>query len=163
MPQVGHQLPVTVVSFPAIASAKNSEEKRAVNERELQADEDSSMSLVRALMPMLLVGVDPRLHVLRQQWQTAEVGIRSTTNWGFFAHFGVSPSAQHMSGPDFCGGDAVINVHGLSLHAGCILYVEGGALSVLEVYTFDEPWEPPPRFLSISSVTPVIPGERARA
>jgi len=121
------------------------------------------MSLARALMPMLLEGVDPRLHALRQQWQTAEVGIRSSTNWGFFAHFSVPPYAQQISGPDFCGGDAVINVHGLSFHAGCILYVEDGTLSVLEVYTYDEPWEPPPRFLSISSVTPVIPGERARA
>lgn len=134
-----------------------------MSESDLQADEDSRMSLVCALMPMLLSGDDPRLDVLRQQWQTAGVGIRSTTNWGFFAHCDVSPSAQRISGPDFCGGDAVINVHGLSFHAGCILYVEGGALSVLEVYTFDEPWEPPPRFLSISSVTPVIPGERARA
>lgn len=121
--------------------------------------EDTRLDLTRELMPMLLAGADPRLDLLRRQWQVADTVIESETNWGFFAHFSIGQSAVAVIPPTFCGGNAVIQVSRLRVPAGCVLYVERGYLSFLEVYTHDEPWEHPPKFLSVTEVVPIIPGE----
>jgi len=124
--------------------------------------DDPRISLVNQLMPLLLAGADPRLASLRVQWESTSTTIESNTNWGFFAHFAVPQFLPLVQPSHFCGGDALIAVQGLRTPAGCILYIEDGALSYLEVYTYDEPWEPPPRFMSIRSVQPIIPGEHVR-
>jgi hypothetical protein len=125
--------------------------------------EDVRLALTRELMPGLLAGTDPRLDALRRQWEGATIVIESETNWGFYAHFSIALPSVTVEPPDFCGGNASINVCGLRVPAGCILYVKLGRLSALEVYTHDEPWDDPPSFLSVSDVTPIIPGEPVRS
>ena len=83
--------------------------------------------------------------------------IKSDTNWGFFAELSVPSSIGKIEPSDFCGGNAEIQVEGLRAPAGCVLYVENGTLSYLEVYTHDEPWNDPPVFNTVSSIEPIIP------
>ena len=125
--------------------------------------EDPRYALTQQLLPLLLAGTDLRLLALREQSKNASVLIQSETNWGFYAKFTVAESARHVEPSSFCGGNAIIHVQGLRIPAGCILYVENGVLSFLEVYTCDEPWEHPPVFLSVSQVEPIVPGEHARS
>ncbi len=124
--------------------------------------QDPRLALAKDILPRLLEGSDERLAVLRTQLDEASVCVRGDTNWGFFADVLVSRSAQRLASPDFCGGDAQIEIEGLRTPAGCVLHVEDGALSYLEVYSFDEPWESPPKFGKILRVRPIIPGENVR-
>ena len=124
---------------------------------------DSRLDLAKQLLPPLLQGSDPRLAVLRAQLEVASVSIKSNTNWGFFAELRIPGTAVKLEPPDFCGGSAEIEVEGVHVPAGCVLYVEHGALSYLEVYTHDEPWKHPPVFKRVSSIQPVVPGEHVRS
>ena len=119
------------------------------------------LELVQRLMPLLLDGEDPCLTRLRQQWQLAKVTIQSKTNWGFYADFEVPDGTEKVAPPDFAGGNAIIKVEGVKNDAGCILYVRNGNLAFLEVYTYEEPWEPPPKFGEIIQHLPIVPGENA--
>jgi hypothetical protein len=119
------------------------------------------LELVKRLVPLLLEGEDQRLRNLQKQWQVAEVKIQCETNWGFYAYFGVPEGMEKVEPPDFAGGNAVIKVEGIKNDAGCILYVRNGELDFLEVYTYDEPWEPPPHFGAITQHLPIVPGENA--
>jgi hypothetical protein len=122
---------------------------------------DPRYELTQRLLPLLLAGTHPRLLTLREQLQNASALVQSETNWGFYAKITVADSVRRVEPSNFCGGNAVIEVQGLRIPAGCILYVENGVLSFLEVYTCDEPWEHPPVFLSVSQVEPIVPGENA--
>jgi hypothetical protein len=124
---------------------------------------DSRLVLAKQLLPTLLQGSDPRLAVLRAQLEVASVSIKSNTNWGFFAELGIPGTAAKLEPPDFCGGNAEIEVEGVRVPAGCVLYVEQGVLSYLEVYTHDGPWEHPPVFKKVSFIQPVVPGEHVRS
>ena len=125
------------------------------------ATNESRLELVQRLMPLLLGGEDSRLLQLKGQWLAATVTIQSETNWGFYAEFDVAEDTEKVEPPDFAGGNAVIKVEGVQNDAGCILYVKNGRLKVLEVYTYDEPWEPPPKFGAITQHRPIVPGENA--
>ena len=117
--------------------------------------------LAQRLMPLLLEGEDPCLACLRKQWHAAEVSIQAETNWGFYAHFVVPDGIEKAEPPDFAGGSALIKVQGVANDAGCILYVRGGKLECLEVYTYDQPWEPPPQFGTVVQYVPIVPGQNA--
>jgi hypothetical protein len=90
---------------------------------------------------MLLAGDDEALAVLRQQLDHAKVSSRRMTGVGFYTAFVVPPEATRViDRPSFKLGDVngtAANVkHGL----GFLLYVTDGVLSMLEGYTYDEPW-----------------------
>ncbi|MBQ1782347.1 MAG: hypothetical protein II007_01695 [Gammaproteobacteria bacterium] len=121
---------------------------------------ESIEALTQQIVPLLLAGEDSRLSALRAQYEASSVSFRAETNWGFFATFQVPQELPIVEPLNFCGGDANIQVTGVTNNAGCVLYVEGGRLSFLEVYTYDEPWPSPPKFGEISFVKPIIPGER---
>jgi len=98
-------------------------------------------SLEDQIIRMLLEGEDAVLAVLRQQAQQVRVSSRKTTGVGFFTDLVLDAEALRVPGrPSFKLGDvngAAENVkHGL----GFLLYMEDGALSMLEGYTYDEPW-----------------------
>lgn len=122
---------------------------------------DPYLDLVERLVPLLLEGEDQRLRNLRRQWHASEVKIQCETTWGFYAHFCVPEGMEKVEPPDFAGGNAVIKIEGVKNDAGCILYVRSGELDFLEVYTYDEPWEPPPHFGAVTQHLPIVPGENA--
>jgi hypothetical protein len=92
-------------------------------------------------LEMLLRGNDEVLDVLRQQAKHAQVSSREMTGVGFFTYFAVPAEMPRINGqPALKLGDvngAADNVkHGL----GFLLYITDGVLSMLEGYTYDEPW-----------------------
>jgi hypothetical protein len=96
--------------------------------------------LENQVLEKLLHGPDEVLTILRQQVKQMQVSSRKMTGVGFFTKFVVSPDVCVPGRPTFKLGDvngAADNVnHGL----GFLLYVKDGALSMLEGYTYDEPW-----------------------
>jgi hypothetical protein len=90
---------------------------------------------------MLLAKDDEVLAVLRLQVDHAKVSSRRMTGVGFYTDIVVArEAARAINRPSFKLGDVngtAANVkHGL----GFLLYVTDGVLSMLEGYTYDEPW-----------------------
>jgi hypothetical protein len=111
--------------------------------------------LTRELMPMLLQGNDPRLEILRAQWQAAALSISNASSCGFYADILVPPKAPRVDAPSQGGGNATIPVQGYDQPAGCILYVVDGALQFLEVYNVIA-WDRPPVFERPTHVEPFV-------
>ena len=100
-----------------------------------------STSLEEQVIEMLLAGSDESLALLRQQASQARVSSRKMTGVGFFSHFIIPAGTTRVMGhPTFYLGD----VNGTAAHVkhglGFVLFVTKGTLSMLEGYTFDEPW-----------------------
>ena len=112
-------------------------------------------TLVQVLIPQLLDGPDETLEILRTQWKLASVGKVEYSGVGFFANFIVPQSAQKVEPLNFCGGDAVIQAKGVTNGAGCVLYVEHGVLSYLEVFTYSDDWPEHPQEVVVNNVQPL--------
>ncbi len=90
---------------------------------------------------MLLEGDHYALAALREQLRHASVSSREFTGVGFFADLTVAPDASRIAGrPKFqltnVAGTAANVQHGV----GFVLFIEDGVLSMLEGFTYDEPW-----------------------
>jgi len=93
------------------------------------------------LLQMLLRGDNEVLAVLRQQAKEAKVSSRKMTGVGFFTEFDVPPQAPRVMGrPTFKLGDVNGTADNVKHGFGFVLFVADGALSMLEGYTYDEPW-----------------------
>ncbi len=96
-------------------------------------------TLERAVLDKLLSGDHPALVVLRQQATMVRVAGRKQTGVGFFCDFDVDESAPTLPG-DFQIGDVFGELEGLAHGVGFVLFIRNGRLSMLEGFTFDEPW-----------------------
>lgn len=98
--------------------------------------------LERAVLDKLLAGDHPVLATLRAQVAVCTVISRELTGVGFFSSLMVPPAAPRAPvrgrAPPF--GDVKANFRAVQHGAGFLLYVEDGALAMLEGYTFDEAW-----------------------
>jgi hypothetical protein len=98
-------------------------------------------TLEKQVLEMLLHGQDEVLAILRQQAKDLEVSSREMTGAGFYTEFLVLPNVQRVPGsPTFKLGDVNGRAENVSHGLGFLLYVKDGALSMLEGYTYDEPW-----------------------
>ena len=107
--------------------------------------------LEEQVMKMLLDGDDSTLGILRRQFKQVEVSSRKMTGVGFYTEVSVPLDAPRLDGrPSFKLGDvngtALEVQHGL----GFLLYITDGALSMLEGYTYDEPWPDKIRGLALT-------------
>lgn len=99
-------------------------------------------SLEQRALEMILAGLrDERSRYLREQMEFASVARRTYTGCGFFAEFAVPETCSPVPGePRFqISGVSAITPrlqHGI----GFVLFVERGRLSMLEAFTYDEPW-----------------------
>src|SRR5580698_9110702 len=98
-------------------------------------------SLELQVLGKFLKGDDQALPILRQQMEQAEVSAREMTGVGFYTRFTIPSEIIRIVGrPSFKLGDvsgkAANVLHGL----GFLLYISDGALSMLEGYTYDDPW-----------------------
>lgn len=108
-------------------------------------------SLERQVLEMLLSGQDEVLAILRLQARKLEVSAREMTGAGFYTEFLVSREAPRVPGnPTFELGDVNGTAENVSHGLGFLLYVTDGALSMLEGYTYDEPWPDDVRGLALS-------------
>lgn len=97
--------------------------------------------LEKQVLEALLSGHDEVLAILRQQAKQLGVVSREMTGAGFYTEFLVPPAAPRVPGdPTFKLGDVNGTADNVRHGLGFLLYVEGGVLSILEGYTYDEPW-----------------------
>jgi hypothetical protein len=95
--------------------------------------------LEQAVLDKQLTGDHPMLAALRIQASKVRIVERKETGVGFFCHFEVNASAPIVNG-DFQISDVHGELSGLSHGVGFVLFIRSGRLSMLEGFTFDEPW-----------------------
>lgn len=97
--------------------------------------------LEEQVLQKLLRGDDELLSVLRQQAQQVRVTLRKMTGVGFFTTLEVRAEAPRVKDPPkFQLGDVNGTADNVKDGLGFLLYITDGALSMLEGYTYDEPW-----------------------
>jgi hypothetical protein len=90
---------------------------------------------------MLLQGDNDALALLRRQAEQARAASRKMTGVGFFTKFALPPGVPRLPGRQtFKFGDVNGTADNVNHGVGFLLYVDDGALSMLEGYTYDEPW-----------------------
>lgn len=90
-------------------------------------------------MVRVLAGNDPVCDVLRQQYERAQVVKRELTGGGFYSYFEVPREVDRLAGrPTFQFGDVIATFHESPFTMGFLLWIEEGAISMLEGYTFGE-------------------------
>lgn len=98
--------------------------------------------LEAAVLQKLFDGDHPVLASLREQLSGLSVKNRERTGVGFFTEFSVAHAARPA--PILSGsarfGDVEATIGGLKHGAGFLVYVDAGFLSMLEGYSYDEPW-----------------------
>jgi hypothetical protein len=93
------------------------------------------------VLEMLLRGEDETLSVLRQQAKQMQVSSRKMTGAGFYTEFEVPSEASRVPGrPTFKLGDVNGTADNVKHGFGFLLYVKDGVVSMLEGYTYDDPW-----------------------
>jgi len=90
----------------------------------------------------LLAGDHASLAALRRQLEGCRVRKREYSGAGFFAELDVPANEQRA--PVTSGrvrfGDVVADVEGVEHGVGFVLFIDNGTMTMLEGYTFDEPW-----------------------
>jgi hypothetical protein len=117
--------------------------------------------LEQAVLDKLLAGDHPTLGVLRRQSEHARLAKRENTGSGFYCDFAADkevPSVQR----DFQIGDVHAELDGLTHGAGFVLFVRGGMLSMLEGFSYDEPWPNEIRGFSLRYLDPERKSELAK-
>ncbi len=117
--------------------------------------------LEHKIMNLLLEGDHPTLIVLRKQYAAAQVSSREFTGVGFIIHYAVPPDQPLAQPANFAGGNVDIQLENLPYGAGCVLFVRGGRLEMLDCYTHGDPW--PDRIVIKSLSLQVSPIEQYRS
>lgn len=93
-----------------------------------------------AVLDAILAGDDPVRVALRAQLRGLVVTAREVTGVGFFAELAVAPDAVAAAESTMRFGDVIAKLPGVAHGAGFVVLVANGFLTMLEGYTFDEPW-----------------------
>ncbi|HEU0234975.1 MAG TPA: hypothetical protein VFR14_00900 [Candidatus Limnocylindrales bacterium] len=97
------------------------------------------------LLPLereVLAGADGARAILRLQAERVRVSSRELTGVGFFTHLTIPLDTPRLD-PSVNAGPITgigAEIGGLRHGAGFVPFVTDGAISVLEGYTYDEPW-----------------------
>ena len=102
---------------------------------------DTMTPLEDQVMRMLLAGNDDVLAVLRQQIEQAQISSRKLTGAGFYTEFSIPSEIARLVGrQSFKLGDVNGTAANIKHGLGFLLYVNDGAIAMLEGYTYDDPW-----------------------
>ena len=117
------------------------------------------IALAESLVPQLLVGEHLAMIVLREQYDRVQISSVDLTGVGFFVNYEVPDDSPRTKPPDIVGGHADIEAEGLSIDAGCVLFVRDGLLSFLEIYTYgdSEVWSEQMKVIAIKNISPLCP------
>jgi hypothetical protein len=97
--------------------------------------------LEKAVLDMMLEKPNEQIEIIRQQLAHAQVGRREFTGVGFFTRFLVpSDTAVRRDLPDMEIGNIGAEFPGVQHGAGFVLFIRDGVITMLEGYTYDEPW-----------------------
>jgi hypothetical protein len=92
-------------------------------------------------------GVRRILAVLRDQFASSKIVSREFSGAGFFTRLSVLPEAPRLPAARLVFGNVHVDSPELEVGAGSILFIEEGALSMLETFTYtDEMWAVPVSF-----------------
>ncbi len=94
----------------------------------------------QAVLEKLLAGDHAVLAGLRTQAARARLASRENTGVGFHCSFEVPPDVPLVTPADFELGDVDATIEGLDHGAGFLLFVRGGRMTMLEGYSYEEPW-----------------------
>lgn len=107
-----------------------------------------------AVLGKLLAGDHPVLAALREQLPGLTVRTRKRTRAGFFTELSVAKTAPPAPLSKLRFGDVEATIRGLRHGAGFLLDVDGGMLSMLEGYSYEEPWPQEITEYSVSYLDP---------
>jgi hypothetical protein len=110
--------------------------------------------LEAAVLNKLLAGDHPVMAALRGQLAGLAVKRRERTGAGFFTEFSVAKTTTPAPSGKLRVGDIHASIGGLQHGAGFLLYVDGGLLSMLEGYSYEEPWPEEIREFSVNYLDP---------
>ncbi len=94
----------------------------------------------QAVLDKLLAGDHVVLAALRAQAAKARLASREYTGAGFHCSFEVPSEVPSVAPRDFELGDVDASIDGLEHGAGFLLFVREGRMTVLEGYSYEEPW-----------------------
>ena len=93
------------------------------------------------VMDMLLAGDNECLSILRGQLNGISVLSRDLSGKGFYTKYLIAPGLDRLKNyPTFKLGDVNGSARNVAYGLGFLLYIAGGAISMLEGYTYGEPW-----------------------
>ncbi len=95
-----------------------------------------------AVLQQLLEGEHPAMAAMQSQLGDLVITQRHHSGVGFFVHFELRNERKRISWfpPRVVFGDVQATIESLENGAGFLLVVENGAISILEGYSYDEPW-----------------------
>jgi hypothetical protein len=97
--------------------------------------------LERAVIDLLLDKQGEPFDTVRQQLTHATINKREFSGVGFFTEFRLSSDAPvRRDLPEATLGDVGAQFPGLQHGAGFLLFIRGGVVTMLEGFTYDEPW-----------------------
>lgn len=103
-----------------------------------------------AVLEKLLAGDIAVLAGLRAQAARARLASRENTGVGFHCSLEVPPDVPLVAPADFELGDVDATIEGLEHGAGFLLFVRGGRMTMLEGYSYEEPWPQEIRNVTLS-------------
>lgn len=109
------------------------------------ADANQLSTFERDVLRVLLSGDDAGLEILRLQCDSAHVVSREYTGHGFFTGITTAadvPRLPYRGSVRF--GDIGAALAGLEHGAGFLLFIDDGLITMLEGYSYDEPWPDSP-------------------
>ena len=107
------------------------------------------------VMRMLLDKDEPMFEVLRQQYRLATKKPRDMTGVGFYTEFNVPEEAPRLPGnPSLVLGGVLAEIEGLECGVGFALFIGEGILTLLEGYTYEEPWPDEPTHFTLNHYVP---------
>ena len=115
----------------------------------------------QAVLDKLLAGNHPVLATLRCQSEHGRLIKRENTGVGFYCDFDVDADASVVQ-RDFQIGDVHAEIEGLAHGAGFVLFTHEGRLSMLEGFSYDEPWPDRIRSFSLRYLDPERKSELAK-
>lgn len=116
-----------------------------------------------AVLETLLAGNHPVLVALRAQLAEATLESRELSGVGFFTHFTLPPTVAPVPVRCLRFGDVHGTIAGLEYGAGFVLFVDDGRLTMLEGFSYAEPWPVGPiTEFSISYLEPGRPKLEAK-
>jgi hypothetical protein len=97
--------------------------------------------LEKAVLEMMLEKPNEHIEVIRQQLAHAQVGRREFTGVGFFTRFLIpSDATVRRDLPNMEIRNVAAEFPGMQHGAGFVLFIRDGVISMLEGFTYDEPW-----------------------
>jgi hypothetical protein len=107
-------------------------------------------ALEEQVLAAALAGDDSVMMALRRQALSCGVATRELTGAGFFTQLAVSGGELGLTGDARISG-VFAEIDGLQFGAGFVVQVENGRLSLLEGFSYDEPWPASPESFTIHS------------